>query len=77
MGSVERRKKRKIKIICVGSCELVVQCDESQLSGNDDISPSLYNLINLINSNILSDEYLMMAGISRNMQLLSSYNKHN
>ena len=32
MGSVERRKK--IKMICVGVCGLVTQCDESQLSGN-------------------------------------------
>jgi len=32
MGSVERKKKRKM--MCVGACGLVTQCDESQLSGN-------------------------------------------
>jgi len=33
----------------------------------DEISPSLHNRINVINSNSLSDENLMMAGIGRNM----------
>jgi len=33
----------------------------------DEISPSLHNHINLINTNTLSDENLMMAGIGRNM----------
>jgi len=31
------------------------------------LSPSLHNRINLINTNTLSDENLMMAGIGRNM----------
>jgi hypothetical protein len=35
---------------------------------DDEISPSLQNHINLINTNTLSDENLMMAGIGRNMQ---------
>jgi len=34
---------------------------------NVEISPSLYNHINLINTNTLSDENLMMAGIGQNM----------
>jgi len=44
MGSVEKRKKRKMKNYvcwcvwvgnwCVGVCGLVTQCDESHLSGN-------------------------------------------
>jgi len=34
---------------------------------DDEISPSLHNRINLINTNTLSDENLMMAGIGRNM----------
>ena len=34
---------------------------------DDKISPSLYNRKNLINTNILSDVNLMMAGIDRNM----------
>jgi len=42
---------------------------------DDKISPSLHNRINLINTNTLTDENLM-AGIRRNMQLLSSSNKH-
>ena len=33
---------------------------------DDEISPSLHNRINLINTNTLSDENLMMAGIGRN-----------
>jgi len=42
---------------------------------DDEISPSLHNRINLINTNILSGENLMMARIGRNM-LSSSSNKH-
>jgi len=34
---------------------------------DDEISPSLRNHINLINTNTFSDESLMMAGIGRNM----------
>ena len=34
---------------------------------DDEISPSLHNYTNLINTNTLSDENLMMAGICRNM----------
>ena len=34
---------------------------------DDEISPSLHNRINLINTNTLSDENLMMAGVDRNM----------
>ena len=34
---------------------------------NDEISPSLQNCINVINTNTVSDENLMMAGIGRNM----------
>jgi len=34
---------------------------------DDEISPSLHNRINLINTNTLSGENLMMAGIGRNM----------
>jgi len=34
---------------------------------DDEISPSLHNHINLINTNTFSDENLMMAGIGRNM----------
>ena len=34
---------------------------------DDEISPSLHNRKNLINTNTLSDENLMMAGIGRNM----------
>jgi len=34
---------------------------------DDEISPSLHNRINLINTNNISDENLMMAGIGRNM----------
>jgi len=34
---------------------------------DDDISPSLHNRINLINTNTLSDENLMIAEIGRNM----------
>ena len=34
---------------------------------DDEISPSLRNRINLISTNTLSDENLMMAGIGRNM----------
>jgi len=34
---------------------------------DDEISPSLHNRINLTNTNTLSDENLMMAGIGRNM----------
>ena len=34
---------------------------------DDEISPSLHNHINLINTNTLSDVNLMMAGIGRNM----------
>jgi len=34
---------------------------------DDEISPSLHNRINLINTNILLDENLMMAGIRRKM----------
>jgi len=34
---------------------------------DDDISPSLHNRINLIYTNTLLDEILMMAGIGRNM----------
>ena len=34
---------------------------------DDEISPSLHNCINLINTNSLSEEKLMMAGIGRNM----------
>jgi len=33
---------------------------------DDEISPSLHNRINLINTNTLWDENLMMAGIGRN-----------
>ena len=33
----------------------------------DDISPSLHNRINLINTNTLSDENLMKARLGRNM----------
>jgi len=36
----------------------------------------LHNRINLIDTNTLSDENLMMAGIGRNVYLLSSSNKH-
>ena len=43
---------------------------------DDEISPSLHNRINLINTNILSDENLMMVGLGRNVQLSSSSNKH-
>jgi len=34
---------------------------------DDEISQSLHNCINLINTNTLSDVNLMMAGIGRNM----------
>jgi len=34
---------------------------------DDEISPSLHNHINLINTNTLSDENLMMAGTGRNV----------
>ena len=34
---------------------------------DDEISPSLHNRINLINTNTLLDENMMMAGIGRNM----------
>jgi len=34
---------------------------------DDEISPSLHSRINLINTNTLSDENQMMAGIGRNM----------
>jgi len=34
---------------------------------DDGISPTLHNRINLIKTNTLSDENLMMAGIGRNM----------
>jgi len=34
---------------------------------DDEISPSVRNHIKLINTNTLSDENLMMAGIGRNM----------
>jgi len=34
---------------------------------DDEISPSLHNHINLINTNTLSDVNLMIAGIGRNM----------
>jgi len=34
---------------------------------DDEISPSLHNHINLINTNTLSEENMMMAGIGRNM----------
>jgi hypothetical protein len=34
---------------------------------DDVISPSLYNSINILNTNTLSDVNLMMAGIGRNM----------
>jgi len=33
---------------------------------DDEISPSLHNRINLINTDTISDENLMMAGIGRN-----------
>jgi len=33
----------------------------------DEISPSLHNRINLINTNTLLDENLMMTGIGQNM----------
>jgi len=36
-------------------------------TSHDEISPSLHNRINLINTKTLSDENLMMAGIGRNM----------
>jgi len=38
-----------------------------RLCKDDEISPSLHNRINLINTNTLSDENLMTAGIGRNM----------
>jgi len=47
-----------------------------RLCNDGEISSSLHSRINLINTNTLSDENLMMAGIGRNMQLLSSSNKH-
>ena len=34
---------------------------------DDDISPSLHNRIDLINTDTFSDENLMMAGLGRNM----------
>jgi len=34
---------------------------------DDEISPSLHNRINLLNTNTLLHENLMMAGIGRNM----------
>jgi len=34
---------------------------------DDEISPPLHNRINLLNTNTLLDENLMMAGIGRNM----------
>ena len=34
---------------------------------DDELSPSLHNRINLINTNTLTDESLMIAGIGRNM----------
>jgi len=50
-------------------------CNDGEIS-DDEISPSIHNRINLINTNTLSDVNLMMAGIDRNMWLLSSSNKH-
>jgi len=38
-----------------------------RLCNDGEISPSLHNRINLINTNTRSDENLMMAGIGRNM----------
>jgi len=37
---------------------------------DDEILPSLHNRINLINTNTLSDENLMKAGIGRNMYVV-------
>ena len=37
------------------------------ITTNDEISPSLHNHINPINTNTLSDVNLMMAGTDRNM----------
>jgi len=50
-------------------------CNDGEIS-DDELSPSIHNRINLINTNTLSDVNLMMAGIDRNMWLLSSSNKH-
>ena len=41
-------------------------CIDGEISSSE-ISPSLHNRINLISTNTLSDENLMMAGIGRNM----------
>ena len=39
-----------------------------RLCNDGEISPSLHNHIDLINTDTLSDENLMMAGLGRNMQ---------
>ena len=39
----------------------------SERTTDDEISPSLHNRIDLINTDTLSDVNLMMAGLGRNM----------